>query len=105
MPFDESIPELQDAIKKMHGCSTVFVDTVHVHEKRPNTGETFWQGDVQVFDVIDHPKAKRAYAWSFLNEDSGKRRYIAVLGDGPVVSAVTAVQAYIVAGYKSGEIK
>jgi len=103
MPEDESIPDLQDAIQKMHGCSSVFVETVHVHEKMPTTGETVWQGDVQIFDLIDHPKAKRAYGWSFFNDDSRKRRFIAVLGDGPVVSAVTAVQAYIVAEFKKGQ--
>jgi hypothetical protein len=103
MPFDESIPDLQAAIRKLHGCDSKFVETTHVHET--HDGATVWEGDVQVFDLIGHPKAKRAYAWSFLNEDSRKRRYIAVLGDGPVVSPVTAVRTYILAGVKSGEIK
>jgi hypothetical protein len=99
----ESISELQEAIRKMHGCESRFLETVAVHEKLKN--ETVWVGDVQVFELVGHPKATRCYAWSFFNEDSRKRRYIAVLGDGPVVSAATAVQVYIVAGYKSGEIR
>jgi len=103
MPFDESIPELQAAIRKIHGVEPTYVETVAVRETF--NGETVWEGDVQVFEVVGHPTAKRAYAWSFFNEDSRKRRYIAVLGDGPVVSAQTAVRAYIVAGVKSGEIK
>jgi hypothetical protein len=100
MPFDESVPELQNAIRKMHGCDSKFVETVPVRETFQ--GKTVWEGDVQVFELIGHPKAKRVYAWSFLNEDSGKRRYVTVLGDGPVVSAQKAVQTYIVAGVKSG---
>jgi len=27
-------------------------------------GKTLWQGDVEVFDLAGHPKAKRAYGWS-----------------------------------------
>jgi hypothetical protein len=43
---------------------------------------------------MGHPQAKRAYAWSY--ETGGKRRFLAVLGLGPVVDARTAVQASIV---------
>jgi hypothetical protein len=52
MPFDESIPELQAAILKPHGCTSTFVETVPVHERF--NGGTVWEGDVQVFDLIGH---------------------------------------------------
>jgi hypothetical protein len=93
MPFDESIPEMISIIRKLHGCEATWIEAVHVHEVF--NGETVWEGDVQVFDA-DHPKAKRVYAWSFFNEDSRKRVYTAVLGDGPVTSAQRAVQVYLV---------
>jgi hypothetical protein len=34
--------------------------TVPVHEVF--RGKTVWQGDVEVFDINGHPKAKRCYA-------------------------------------------
>jgi hypothetical protein len=32
-------------------------------------GKTAWQGTVEVFDLIGHPKAKRAYAWTYRDGD------------------------------------
>ena len=64
-------------------------------------GQTVWQGDVEVFELVGHPKAKRAYAWSYATEGT-KRRYIAVLELGPVKDAVTAVRAAIAADAKRG---
>ena len=59
-------------------------------------GKIVWQGQVEVFALKGHPKAKRCYAWS--HEEDGKRRYVAVLELPPVNSPVTAVRAAIV-GY------
>jgi hypothetical protein len=88
------IPALQDAIRHMHGCESTWVETVPVTERF--NGELVWEGEVQVFELVGHPKAKRAYAWSH-ETDGGKRRFVAVLGLGPVVDAVTAVRASIAA--------
>lgn len=38
-----------------------------------------WEGVVYVFDLEDHPKATRAYAWSSPVEGSDRRRFYAVL--------------------------
>jgi hypothetical protein len=96
MDIDEASAEaLRDAIRHLHGIDSRWVESVDVHEKTP-TGATVWEGSVQVFDLIGHPQAKRAYAWSYAT-DGGKRKFIAVLGLGPVVDARTAVQASIVA--------
>lgn len=65
-------------------------------------GETVWEGVVQVFDLIDHPKAKRCYAWSHGLDKSKKRRFFAVLHEGPVDSAEKAVRAAIVNEAKRG---
>jgi len=37
-------------------------------------GQTAWQGTVEVFDLIGHPKAKRAYAWTFSVGDQKQDR-------------------------------
>ena len=38
-----------------------------------------WEGVVHVFDLVGHPTATRAYAWSSPIEGSTKRRFFAVL--------------------------
>jgi len=75
--------------------------TVPVHEVF--RAETVWQGDVEVFDLTGHPKAKRAYAWSHLDGKNDERtRFLAVLEIPPVDSAQRAVQVQIVADVKKG---
>jgi|ERR1051325_7314609 hypothetical protein len=86
------IDELKDAIRRLHGCESEHVETVAVHETFH--GQTVWQGEVEVFNIRGHPKAKRAYAWSH-ETDKGKR-YVAVLELPPVDSACAAVRAAIV---------
>lgn len=41
------------------------------------------KGTVEVFDLIGHPKAKRAYAWSY--RDGDQHKTIAVLAIPPVL--------------------
>ncbi len=62
-------------------------------------GKTVWEGVVQVFDLIGHPTARRAYAWSY-ETDEGKTRSVAVLHQGPVDSPRKAVQAAIVSDHR-----
>jgi len=61
-------------------------------------------GDVEVFDLTGHPKAKRAYAWSHVHgkNDEGER-FVAVLEIPPVESALTAVRVQIVKDAKKGK--
>jgi hypothetical protein len=60
-------------------------------------GKTVWHGDVEVFDLTNHPKAKRGYAWSHLDGKSdGRERFVAVLEIPPVDSAQKAVQVQII---------
>ena len=64
-------------------------------------GKIVWQGNVEVFDLNGHPKAKRCYAWSHLDGPKDERtRFVAVLEIPPVESAKTAVQASIMADAK-----
>lgn len=71
-----------------------------VHEV--SRGQSVWQGDVEVFDLTGHPKAKRAYAWSHLQgKNDQDERFLAVLEIPPVESAETAVRVQIVKDFKS----
>lgn len=95
------IEELQDAIRCLHGCASDYLETVTVVERF--RGQIVWSGDVEVFQLIDHPKATRCYAWSHADgKQDEKRRYVAVLEIPPVMDARTAVQAAIVSQAKSG---
>ncbi len=62
-------------------------------------GEAVWDGTVEVFDLEGHPTATRCYAWSHAVDGSEKRRYVAVLHEGPVDSPEAAVRAAIVQKY------
>ena len=88
------LPALQDAIRHMHGCEATWVESVPVTETFK--GETAWNGEVQVFEIHGHPSATRAYAWSHAT-DGTRRKFVAVLGVGPIQDAVAAVRASIVA--------
>lgn len=96
MPMDPAgLPALLDAIRHLHGVEATWLESVPVRETF--RGELVWEGDVQVFQVAHPSGATRAYAWSHATEGT-RRRFYAVLGLGPVVDAVTAVRASIVAG-------
>lgn len=91
--MDEDITALQAAIKNLHGCDSTWIESVPV--KETFQGQIVWEGEVQVFDLQGHPRATRAYAWSY-RTDEGKRRTVAVLHEGPVDSPENAVKAAIV---------
>lgn len=84
--------DLKDAIRELYGCEADHVESVPVTETFQ--GRTVWEGEVEVFNIRGHPKAKRAYAWSHRTEEG--KRYVAVLELPPVDSAQTAVRAAII---------
>jgi len=90
MPPKE-ITELKDAIRAMHGCESLHVESVPV--KEVFEGQTAWEGTVEVFDLVGHPKAKRAYAWS--HRDADQNKTVAVLEIPPVDSPQSAVKVAI----------
>lgn len=85
--------QLKEAIRNLHGCDSTWVESVPV--KETFQGQTAWEGTVQVFDLVGHPTAKRCYAWSHATKGR-KRRFVAVLHQGPVDSPEKAVRAAIV---------
>ena len=91
---EASIKTLVKAIYDLHGCKAKWVESVPV--KEVFQGETVWEGVIQVFDLLDHTTAKRCYAWSHAIDNSTKRKYFAVLHQGPVDSPRAAVRTVIV---------
>jgi len=86
-----NIAELQKAIKQTHGCDSQHVASEQVYESFE--GRTAWQGTVEIFDLIGHPQAKRAYAWTYQDHDQNKT--VTVLHIPPVDSPQTAVKVAI----------
>ena len=94
------IQELQDVIRKLHGVESRHVESVPVKEMFE--GQTVWEGVVEVFDLIGHPKTHRAYAWAHDGERP-KESSVAVLHIGPITSAATAVRAALIQEFRNLE--
>ncbi len=95
MHHDPYIERLKLAVEHLHKVSSVHAQTVPVHEVF--SGETVWKGDVEVFDISGHPKAKRAYGWSHESgHGDSDERFVTVLELPPVDSAVNAVRVSLV---------
>ena len=95
----EYLEELQDAIRRLHGVESEYVETVPIVEEFE--GRTMWEGDVSVFNVIGHPQTDTAYAW--IDYQAGKKRYVAVLKLPPVDSPQLAVRAAVVASIRAAQ--
>jgi hypothetical protein len=96
------IDELRDVIRRLHGAEATHVKTVPV--KEVFEGQTVWDGNVEVFNLKGHAKAKRVYAWAHDTDDPEKpRRHVTVLHIPPVISAAKAVKASIIEEFRSGE--
>ena len=92
----ETIKSLQRAIKASHGCDSRHIESVPVHEVF--RGQTAWKGTVEVFDLIGHAKAKRAYAWQY--QEGKETKTVSVLEIPPVNSPESAVKVAIAAKAK-----
>ena len=94
------IARVQVAISQLHNCGATWRESVPVHEVFQ--GKTIWKGDVEVFDLAGHPKAKRAYGWSHPEgADNKGERFVAVLEIPPVTSAEIAVKIAVAAEIKN----
>jgi hypothetical protein len=95
------IDELRDVIKRLHGVESTHVGSVPI--KETFQGKTVWEGIVEVFDLHDHPKAPRIYAWAYETDNPKKPKHVTVLHMGPVTSALLAVRAAIVEEFRNLE--
>jgi len=88
------LSELRAKILLLHGCEATYLQTVPIIEIFQ--GKTVWDGEVEVFAITGHAKAKRCYAWGYPNANQpGELAVVAVLEIPPVVSPETAVKAAI----------
>jgi hypothetical protein len=94
-----NIHDLREVIKRLHGAEAKHVESVPVTET--HQGRTVWDGVVEVFDLIGHPKTHRVYAWAHQTDEPGNVKHITVLHVPPVVSPQSAVRAAIIQEYRN----
>ena len=92
---DDKLKQLAQAIRQFHACEPKHLETVEVTETF--RGKVVWQGSVEVFEVDDHPKAKRCYAWTYEDKATAQPRVAAILGLRLIPSAADAVKVFIMA--------
>jgi hypothetical protein len=98
MKKEESLEALKQAVEGLHNCKAEYQKETYI--KETFEGQSVWEGDVYIFELKDHPKAKLAYAWLSPVAGTKRTRFYAVLHAPPVKSARDAVRASIVNDYK-----
>src|SRR5579862_4350404 len=88
---------LRNVIEHLHGCVAAWQASVPVNEVFG--GKTVWKGDVEVFALTGHPKAKRCYGWSYGEPE----QFITILELPPVDSAAAAVKVGVAYQVKEGK--
>ena len=98
LSVSERIERIKNAVERREGCQAKHIESLRVQEEKW-IEETAWDGVVETFDLLNHPTAKRVYAWE--RWEPGKEpRYTIVPCVAPVDSARDAVKAAIMAVVK-----
>ena len=79
--MSERIDKLREAVETMHKCKARHVSSEPTIELF--RCEVAWDGVVETFDLEGHPKAKRCYAWSFV--ENGEPKYTTALEFSPSI--------------------
>lgn len=106
MTVNPDIADLQQAIGRLTGCTSKYVETSAVTECFHGfRGEVQWQRDVAVFEIHGHPKAARVYAWADKHPDRESTTHVIVLEIPPVDSARSAIAAAMAASIVDGSFE
>ena len=85
---------MQIVIRVQHGCLSRHVATIPLTHQA--NGKIVWQGEVEIFDLQNHPIAKRCYAFAY-RDSFNKKHLTAVLEHSTVDSPRSAVRAGLLA--------
>lgn len=88
--------KIKRAVELTAGAPVAHVESSAVLETF--RGQTVWQGTVEVYR-LETPPPEFAYGWAV--EGTKGQDYVAVLGNPPINSPLSAVRAWIVAQAKS----
>ena len=86
MANKDYIERLKQVIFHLHKTGAVHLCSVPVHEVFH--GKTLWKGDVEMFELTEHPKAKNCYGWTYGEPEE----FIIILQLPPVTDAKSAVK-------------
>jgi len=91
------------AVQQLHQCAAVHRRTVAVQEFYQD--RLIWAGEVEVYDLFHHPKAKACYAWSHSDgKQDEHERFVTVLELPPVNSPEAAVKVAIASEIRSKKL-
>lgn len=103
MANEHYIERLKQVIFHLHKAGSRHLESVPVEEVFQ--GQTVWRGVVEVFALVGHPEANRAYAWSHrAGRDDSDERFVVVLELLPVTSPQTAVKVAVASEIKSKKL-
>jgi hypothetical protein len=91
---DAGLQALREEIKYMYGCDSTWVESVAVREEQG--GRVLWDGQVQRFALVGHPRATECFAWSHSSEGKPQRLHVVLREppvDGPQAAVRTALRA------------
>jgi hypothetical protein len=88
-------------LRRLHGVDSTHVESVPIKETFQR--KTVWEEIVEVFELKNHPKAQRLYAWAYETENPKRPKHVTVLHMGPVTSPLLAVRAAIVQEFRANE--
>ena len=80
------VERLKQVIFHLHKSGANHIGSVPVEEIFKS--KTLWKGDVEVFELTEHPKAKRCYGWTYGQPEE----FITILEIPPVIDAQSAVK-------------
>jgi hypothetical protein len=84
---------LRSAIKNTHGCDSRHVKTVFVTEEFQGV---VWEGEVDVFELRDHPSVAQCYAWCRRDLEPAASAVVqVVLASPPVTTPESAVRSFL----------
>jgi hypothetical protein len=84
------IAALRGAIRSAHGCEAVHIGSESVVDLHDGASQRI---DVELFDLIGHPRANRCFAWAY-PKASDIWNYVLILGIPPIRCASDAVRVH-----------
>lgn len=88
MNKQDYLKRLKFAIERVQKCDAYYIRSVWVTEKFKR--KIVWKGEVDVFALIGHPKAKHCYGWSYGEPEE----FITILELPPVDSPQSAIKSW-----------
>ena len=86
--MSERIERIKQVVEQIEKCRATHIQSLVVKERvplaKPELGideQMIWEGVIESFDLHDHPKAKRAYAWERPSNERNTEPHYARLGN------------------------